>query len=75
MMQELGNDKHSYSLIMENPLVQCLGPLFSDEDSVKTLTSIHGLMRNVECLNKDITNQEEKLFDSLFNKQKSVFQQ
>lgn len=73
-MQELRKDRHGYSLIMENPLVQCLGHLFSDEHSVKTLTGIHGLMRHVENLNKDVINQEEKLFDSLFNKQKGVSQ-
>ncbi|PNF19482.1 hypothetical protein B7P43_G02341 [Cryptotermes secundus] len=71
-MQELRKDGCSYSLIMENPLVQCLGHLFSDEHSAKT--GIHGLMRHVENLNKDIINQEEKLFNSLFNKQKSVSQ-
>lgn len=74
-MQELKRNRHSYSSIMENPLVQCLAHLFSDEHSAKTLTGIHGLMCDVEHLNKDIMNQEEKLFDSLFNKQKSVFQQ
>jgi hypothetical protein len=74
-MQELRKDIHNYSSIMENPLVQCLSRLFVHEHSVKNVTDIHGLMRDVDNLNKDITNQEQKLFGSLFNKQKSVFQQ
>jgi hypothetical protein len=71
-MQELRENNCSYSLVMENPLVQCLAQLLCDEHSVNAATSAHELMLNVKNLNKNIRNQEDKLFDSLFNKQKSV---
>ncbi|XP_021923115.1 putative leucine-rich repeat-containing protein DDB_G0290503 isoform X2 [Zootermopsis nevadensis] len=75
VMQELRENNCSSSLVMENPLVQCLVRLLCDEHSVNSATVIHDLMINVKNLNKDIRNQEEKLFDSLFNKQKSVLLQ
>jgi hypothetical protein len=37
--------------------------------------NVHELMLNVKNLNKDIRNEEEKFFDSLFKKQKSVLLQ
>jgi len=57
---------------MENLLIHCMVQLLYDEHSGNAPTNIHELMLNVKNLNKDIINQEEKLFDSLFNKQKNV---
>jgi hypothetical protein len=74
-MQELKEKNCSYSLVMENPLVQCLVQLLCGDRSMNAATSVHELMSNVTKLNKDIRNQEEKLFDYFFSKQKSVLLQ
>jgi phosphohistidine phosphatase SixA len=74
-MQELKEKNCSYSLVMENPLVQCLVQLLCGDHSMNAATSVHELMSTVTKLNKDIRNQEEKLFDYFFSKQMSVLLQ
>lgn len=74
-MQELRERNFSYSFVMENPLVQCLAQLLCDEHTMNAAANVHELMLNVKNLNKDIRNEEEKFFDSLFKKQKSVLLQ
>jgi hypothetical protein len=71
-MQKLREDKSNNSLVMENPLVQCVVQLFYDENSVNTPRSIHELMLHVKKLNKDITSQEEKVFNCLLDKHRNV---
>jgi len=72
VMKKLRENKPSKSLIMENPLVQCLVQLFYDEHSVNSPKNIHELMLCVKNLNKDITSQEGKVFDCLFDKHRDV---
>lgn len=72
IMQKLREDKSNNSLVMENPLVQCVVQLFYDENSVNTPRSIHELMLHVKKLNKDITSQEEKVFNCLLDKHRNV---
>jgi len=73
IMQKLRENKPSKSLIMENPLVQCLVQMFYDENSVNSPKNIHELMICVKKLNKDATSQEGKVFDCLFDKHRDVF--
>jgi hypothetical protein len=72
IMQKLRENKLCNSLVMENPLVQCLVQLFDNEHSVNSPKNIHELMLCVKKLNKDITSQEGKVFDCLFDKHRNV---
>jgi hypothetical protein len=72
IMQKLRENTPSNSLMMENPLVQCLAQLFYDEHSVNSPKNIHELMLCVKKLDKNVANQEEKVFDCLFDKHRDV---
>jgi hypothetical protein len=72
IMQKLRGNKSSNSLIMEKPLVHCLVQLFYDEHSANSPKNIHELMLFVTKLNKNITSQEGKMFDCLFDKHRFV---
>jgi hypothetical protein len=73
IMQKLREETPSNSLMMDNPLVQCLVQLFYGEHSVDSPKNIHELMLCVKKLNKDVTSQEGKVFDCLLDKHRDVF--